>query len=192
MTWQPGTAAGCAACAAAPSPNCGPRPAGTPVDLVADPFDQPAARRLRRRRDRAPLHEPPRLGRPSLLRGRSAASRSRRTSWCAATASWSSSCRATSAPGTPARRRGADAPSCNDFSIGIELEGLEGSAFEPAQYERLGGAAARRSRARYPIDAVAGHEHVAPGRKGDPGAGFDWARLAAPDRLAGAAGSPMR
>ena len=65
---------------------------------------------------------------------------------------------------------------CNDFSIGIELEGLEGDGFEPAQY----GALARllRSLARqFPIQAVVGHEHVAPGRKGDPGPGFDWARL---------------
>ena len=65
---------------------------------------------------------------------------------------------------------------CNDFSVGIELEGLEGSTFEPAQYAAL----ARLLRAlarRYPITDVAGHEHVAPGRKADPGPGFDWARL---------------
>ena len=62
---------------------------------------------------------------------------------------------------------------CNDYSIGIELEGLEGEPFEKAQYDTLG----RLMRAignRYPIDGVAGHEHVAPGRKADPGAGFDW------------------
>ena len=70
--------------------------------------------------------------------------------------------------------RGRD--DCNDFSIGIELEGLEGQTFEDAQYPVL--AALLRSLAlRYPIAAVAGHEHVAPGRKNDPGAGFDWARL---------------
>jgi AmpD protein len=67
---------------------------------------------------------------------------------------------------------------CNDFGIGIELEGLEGDAFEPAQYEAL----ARLLRA---VDGVrdirhvVGHEHVAPGRKADPGAGFDWPALAA-------------
>ncbi|WPB56161.1 1,6-anhydro-N-acetylmuramyl-L-alanine amidase AmpD [Xylophilus sp. GOD-11R] len=62
---------------------------------------------------------------------------------------------------------------CNDDSIGIELEGLEGQTFDPAQYEAL----ARVCEAlavRYPIDHVAGHSDIAPGRKQDPGAGFDW------------------
>ena len=65
---------------------------------------------------------------------------------------------------------------CNHYSIGIELEGLEGSSFEPAQYRQL----ARLLRAlalRYPIEEVVGHEDVAPGRKADPGAGFDWQGL---------------
>ena len=65
---------------------------------------------------------------------------------------------------------------CNDFSIGVELEGLEGALFEPLQYRQL----ARLTRAlaaAYPITQVVGHEHVAPGRKADPGPGFDWARL---------------
>lgn len=72
------------------------------------------------------------------------------------------------------RYRGRD--DCNDDSIGIELEGLEGEPFEPVQYERL----KRLCDAialRYPIEHVAGHEHVAPGRKQDPGCGFDWLRL---------------
>ena len=63
---------------------------------------------------------------------------------------------------------------CNDFSIGIELEGLEGESFEPPQYKALSGLVKAVAR-RYPITSVAGHEHVAPGRKRDPGAGFDWA-----------------
>ena len=67
---------------------------------------------------------------------------------------------------------------CNDFSVGIELEGLEGSSFAAAQYTALG-AVLRALAVRYPIVAVAGHEHVAPGRKKDPGPGFDWSRLAA-------------
>ncbi|MEP7303748.1 MAG: 1,6-anhydro-N-acetylmuramyl-L-alanine amidase AmpD [Caldimonas sp.] len=66
---------------------------------------------------------------------------------------------------------------CNDFSIGIELEGLEGGLFEAAQYECLG-ATLDSIAARYPVAAVTGHEHIAPGRKSDPGAGFDWVRLA--------------
>lgn len=65
---------------------------------------------------------------------------------------------------------------CNDFSVGIELEGLEGGVFEAAQYEELA-RLCRELRVRYPIDAIAGHEHIAPGRKHDPGAGFDWQAL---------------
>ena len=67
---------------------------------------------------------------------------------------------------------------CNDFSIGVELEGLEGESFEAAQYEALV-ALARAVARRYPVGAVAGHEHIAPGRKQDPGPGFDWHRLQA-------------
>jgi AmpD protein len=70
--------------------------------------------------------------------------------------------------------RGRD--DCNHFSIGIELEGLEGSGFEEAQYRQL----ARLLRvlaARYPLAEAVGHEDVAPGRKADPGPGFDWPRL---------------
>jgi AmpD protein len=70
--------------------------------------------------------------------------------------------------------RGRD--NCNDWSVGIELEGLEGSTFEPVQYRQL----ARLLRAlasRYAISEAVGHEHVAPGRKADPGPGFDWPGL---------------
>lgn len=66
---------------------------------------------------------------------------------------------------------------CNDDSIGIELEGLEGGFFEPAQYASLARVCAEVA-SRYPIAWVAGHEHIAPGRKRDPGPGFDWHRLA--------------
>lgn len=67
---------------------------------------------------------------------------------------------------------------CNDYSIGIELEGLEGDAFESPQYDTLVLLLQDLAR-RYPLQAVVGHEHVAPGRKLDPGPGFDWPRLAA-------------
>jgi N-acetyl-anhydromuramoyl-L-alanine amidase len=65
---------------------------------------------------------------------------------------------------------------CNDFSIGIELEGLEGELFAPVQY-RVAADLCTAIRANYPIRQVVGHEHVAPGRKFDPGAGFDWPLL---------------
>jgi AmpD protein len=74
---------------------------------------------------------------------------------------------------------------CNDYAVGIELEGLEGRDFESAQYQSLTRLLMTLA-GRYPIDAVAGHEHVAPGRKRDPGEGFDWRRVMAmldwPDR----------
>jgi N-acetyl-anhydromuramoyl-L-alanine amidase len=65
---------------------------------------------------------------------------------------------------------------CNDDSIGIELEGLEGEAFEPPQYEALTALCAAIAQ-RYPVQHIAGHEHIAVGRKMDPGAGFDWRAL---------------
>ena len=65
---------------------------------------------------------------------------------------------------------------CNDFSIGIELEGLDGHTFEASQYETLSSLCAALADA-YPIAHIAGHEHIAAGRKKDPGPGFDWRRL---------------
>lgn len=74
---------------------------------------------------------------------------------------------------------------CNDFSIGIELEGADTSPFESSQYETLA-ALVTALVARYPIDALAGHSDIAPGRKTDPGPHFEWVRLqrdtALPDR----------
>jgi AmpD protein len=65
---------------------------------------------------------------------------------------------------------------CNDWSIGIELEGLEGRRFEPAQLRQLAQLLRVLAR-RYPLAEVVGHQHVAPGRKADPGPGFDWVAL---------------
>ena len=67
---------------------------------------------------------------------------------------------------------------CNDFSIGVELEGADDVRYEPGQYESL----ARliiALRGRYPITDIAGHSDIAPGRKTDPGPAFQWCRLEA-------------
>ena len=68
---------------------------------------------------------------------------------------------------------------CNDFSIGVELEGSDDQPFTPLQYRRLGAIAAVLMRAYPAITAarIVGHSDIAPGRKTDPGPRFDWLRL---------------
>lgn len=68
---------------------------------------------------------------------------------------------------------------CNDFSIGIELEGTDDTPYEDIQYERLN-AVIDALLAAYPTlsrEHITGHEHIAPGRKTDPGVFFEWSRL---------------
>ncbi|WP_018607793.1 1,6-anhydro-N-acetylmuramyl-L-alanine amidase AmpD [Uliginosibacterium gangwonense] len=62
---------------------------------------------------------------------------------------------------------------CNDFSIGIELEGCDTLPFEPLQYQSLA-SLVHCLQTHYPIREVVGHSDVAPGRKTDPGPCFDW------------------
>jgi len=68
---------------------------------------------------------------------------------------------------------------CNDFSVGIELEGVDDGAFTAAQYAALAALCADL-RAVLPLRDVAAHSDVAPGRKADPGPRFDWARFLQP------------
>jgi AmpD protein len=65
---------------------------------------------------------------------------------------------------------------CNDYSVGIELQGNDQTPYTEAQYESLW-ALVDALRTRYPIAALAGHCHIAPGRKTDPGPAFDWAAV---------------
>ncbi|WP_459615826.1 1,6-anhydro-N-acetylmuramyl-L-alanine amidase AmpD [Bordetella sp. 2513F-2] len=65
---------------------------------------------------------------------------------------------------------------CNDYSIGIELEGADTVPYTDRQYQVLA-RLARVLRARYPLAHVRGHQHIAPGRKTDPGPAFHWARF---------------
>jgi len=65
---------------------------------------------------------------------------------------------------------------CNDFSVGIELEGTDDAPYGAAQYAMLA-RLVKALRRRYPIADVVAHSDVAPGRKTDPGPAFDWARL---------------
>ncbi len=70
---------------------------------------------------------------------------------------------------------------CNDFSVGIELEGTDGSAYEPAQYRVLANLIFSLCSAcpSLSTERIAGHSDIAPGRKSDPGLAFDWPRLRA-------------
>ena len=160
---------------AVPSPNFGPRPAGTAVDLVVlhsislppGQYGGPAIEALFTNQldwDAHPYFQTLRglqvsshfviLRDGELLQFVSCQDRA----WHAGRSRW----------------RGRD--NCNDFAIGIELEGLEGGPFEASQYQTLR-RLLRLLCQRYPIVNIVGHEHVAPGRKADPGPGFDWQGL---------------
>jgi AmpD protein len=70
-------------------------------------------------------------------------------------------------------------PACNDFSIGIELEGSDHDPYEELQYQRLA-TLSKILMATWPAiapDRIVGHSDIAPGRKTDPGPAFDWARF---------------
>lgn len=74
------------------------------------------------------------------------------------------------------RSNWAGRENCNDFSIGIELEGDDSQPYSTQQYAALW-PLLKALQARYPIQAIAGHCHIAPERKTDPGPYFDWAAL---------------
>ncbi|RYX89022.1 MAG: 1,6-anhydro-N-acetylmuramyl-L-alanine amidase AmpD [Comamonadaceae bacterium] len=158
-----------------PSPNFGPRPAGTRVDLIVlhsislppGEYGGPEVQQLFTNTldwSAHPYFEE--------IRGAEVSShfyiRRNGELWQFV------SCDARAWHAGTSRYRGRD--NCNDDSIGIELEGLEGLTFEDAQYETLGHICAAMAQS-WPVAYVAGHEHVAPGRKHDPGAGFEWGRL---------------
>lgn len=65
---------------------------------------------------------------------------------------------------------------CNTFSIGIEMEGCDFEPFTEAQYQSLN-RLLQAVRSRYPIEAVTGHQDIAPDRKSDPGHFFNWAKI---------------
>jgi AmpD protein len=65
---------------------------------------------------------------------------------------------------------------CNDFSVGVELEGSDHDAFEDMQYLSLN-QLIEALKSAYPIEAVTGHSDIAPDRKTDPGPYFDWSRI---------------
>jgi N-acetyl-anhydromuramoyl-L-alanine amidase len=72
----------------------------------------------------------------------------------------------------------AGVANCNDYSLGIELEGVDDLAYTDAQYDALA-KVTRQLLATYPKltpERITGHEHIAPERKTDPGPAFDWLR----------------
>jgi AmpD protein len=156
------------------SPNCDERPRGTPVELLVvhaislppGEFGGPAIEQLFENRLDPRAH--PYYAGIAALRV-SAHFLVRRTgdlvqfvpcskrAWHAGTSQW----------------RGR--PACNDYSIGIELEGTDDRPFEARQYELLAELTNAIERA-YPIAEIVGHADIAPGRKTDPGPHFDWRR----------------
>lgn len=162
---------------ALPSPNCGPRPAGAQVDLIVlHSISLPPGRYggdqvLELFTNRLDWDADPYF---DTLRGLQVSThfyvRRNGELWQFV------SCDERAWHAGASRWRGR--ANCNDDSIGIELEGLEGDPFEAAQYETLAGLCAAVAQA-YAIGHIAGHEHIAPGRKADPGAGFDWRALRA-------------
>jgi AmpD protein len=70
-------------------------------------------------------------------------------------------------------------PACNNFSVGIELEGCDDQAYCEAQYISLAGliAALRKTYPQITEDAITGHSDIAPVRKTDPGPAFEWSKL---------------
>ncbi len=77
-----------------------------------------------------------------------------------------------------------DREACNDFSIGIEIEGDGEHPFTDAQYARLS-RLLKVLRVRHPLALIAGHSDIAPGRKFDPGPCFDWPRALSSDGAQG-------
>jgi AmpD protein len=71
---------------------------------------------------------------------------------------------------------------CNDFSVGIELEGSDFELFEAAQYQTLKSLIASIKQT-YPIKGITGHSDIAPGRKTDPGPYFDWSQIDTTNQL---------
>jgi AmpD protein len=158
-----------------PSPNCDARPEGTPVELVVihnislppREFGGPHIEDLFLNRLAADAH--PYFADVAALRV-SAHFLIRRDgellqfvpctlrAWHAGVSSW----------------RGRER--CNDFSVGIELEGADDLPYEPAQYACLRALLAGLC-ARYPIQEVVGHSDVAPVRKTDPGPAFVWGEI---------------
>ncbi len=130
---------------------------------------------------------------PSFARARRACVY-RRTRSSGVTARSCSTCRSGSAPGTRASREYRGRPACNDFSIGVELEGADDIPYTEAQYVALAALATALLEAYPPLSAhnIVGHSDIAPGRKTDPGPAFDVAAPACAPGRAPAGLGPWR
>ena len=158
------------------SPNCDGRPAATPISLVVihgislppGDFGGDGVERLFTNRStptriritrRSPRCGCPPISSCGVTENSSSSSPARDRAWHAGQSSWRGRAR------------------CNDYSIGIELEGTDTLPYAAVQYTRLS-ALLRALARRYPLDGRGGHSDIAPGRKSDPGPAFDWDRLA--------------
>jgi AmpD protein len=165
-----------------PSPNCDDRPNDTPISMIVvhgislppGEFGGDAIERLFTNRLDPAGHPyfasvaPLRVSAHFLIRRDGALVQfvpCRRRAWHAGESIWRGRAR------------------CNDFSIGIEVEGEDSRAYAPAQYATLA-RLIRALRRRYPIADIVRHSDIAPGRKTDPGPAFDWVRFARKARFA--------
>ncbi|HEY0879688.1 MAG TPA: 1,6-anhydro-N-acetylmuramyl-L-alanine amidase AmpD [Zeimonas sp.] len=173
--WRDDASGWIAAARAVPSPNCDARPTGARIELLvvhhislpAGRFSGDAVERLFTNRLDASSHPSfgellaLRVSAHFLVRRRGELLQfvdTRARAWHAGVS------------------RFLDRERCNDFSIGVELEGDESHRFTEAQYRRLRFLIAAL-RERHPLRWLAGHSDIAPGRKRDPGMHFDWARV---------------
>ena len=164
-----------------PSPNHDARPRRDARSRSSSSRHFAAAGRVRRRRRSSGCSPIASTPQPTRTTRRSRTCTCPRIFSFAATARCSSSCPAPSAHGMPASRRWRGRERCNDFSIGIELEGTDDVPYAARAVRDAGAARSGAARGAIRSQHIVGHRDIAPGRKTDPGPGIRLGPAAPPD-----------